>query len=129
MSIGFTLPFAKSSGSVGYFETTANEIDAIKQDIHSLLITNWGERVMQYNFGCNMREFMFEQMRDNELKSRIADRIRSQISTWLPFVKLDVLNIFFSTDSPSIPENAIGISMDYRIASKPDLRGSAAFIV
>ena len=129
MSVGFTLPFQKSSGSVGLFETTANEVDAAKQDLHSLLVTNWGERLMHYNFGCNLREFMFEPMRDDELKARISDRIRSQISTWLPFISLDKLSIFFSSDSPDVPENAVGIMMEYRIASKPDLRGSAAFIV
>jgi len=129
MSIGFTLPFQRSSGSVGYFDTTSNEIDAARQDLHSLFITNWGERLMHFNFGCNLREFLFEQGNEDELKSRISDRIRSQVSTWLPFIELDIVNIFFSTDSPDVPENGIGISVEYHIASKPDLRGSAAILV
>jgi len=127
MSIGFTLPFAASTGSVGYFQMTETEMSALEQDIRSLLMTNWGERVMHYDFGCNLREFIFEQ-RTQELKLRIADRINLQFSTWLPFVVVDELNIFFDDETSEIPSNGIAVVIAYRMINKPDLKGQMSYI-
>lgn len=121
MAIGFTLPFAQSSGSLGYFEMTNDELSAVKENIKSILVTNWGERVMRYNFGCNLIEFLFERDRSDELRQRIADRISSQITLWLPFVFMQELNVIFPEDSAAIPQNAIGIRIKFVLTGRPDL--------
>lgn len=128
MTIGFDFPFAVATGSLGYFSMTNDELSASAVDIKSLLVTNWGERVMHYSFGCNLREFLFEQ-KTGDLKSQIADRIISQFDKWLPFIRVSELNILFSDDRPEIPENAIGIAISYILTHKPDLKGSTSFIV
>lgn len=119
MSIGFTIPFARTTGSVGYFETTQDEFSAVREDLRSLLLTNWGERVMHANLGCNFVEFLFEQ-RTSSLKERIADRVISQVATWLPFITLDELNIIFSEDDPVVSENGIGVKMIFHLSGRPD---------
>ena len=119
MSIGFTLPFTRSSGSIGYFQATTEEVDAVRQNLKSLLLTNWGERVMQYYFGCNLIEFLFTNQRDEELKAKIADRIIDQVSRWMPFLTIDVLTIQFSTEDPSILDNQIRVNLGFRISSRP----------
>jgi phage baseplate assembly protein W len=122
-TFGFTLPFARSTGSLGYFEVTRNEIDAVKANLTSLLITNWGERMMHYHFGCNLIEFLFDNRKDAELKNRIADRIITQVATWMPFLSIDTLNIFFSTEQPTLSEHAIGIEITFRVKNRPNLTG------
>lgn len=129
MSIGFTLPFAKSSGSVGYFATTNDEVSAVKENIKSLLLTNWGERPMHYYLGANLREFLFEPIDVDELRAKIEERITSQISTWLPFVSLDKLDILLSEDGQSVPENTIKIMLEFRITSRPDINARLDFFV
>jgi len=129
MSIGFTVPFNVTTGSLGHFQVTETELEAVENDIRSILITNWGERVMHFNFGCNLREFIFQQKNSNELRGQIADRINNQMALWLPFVELNELNVLFSDDLPEIPENGIGVVMAYRLTSKPDLQGRSTFIV
>ncbi len=129
MPIGFTVPFQNATGSLGIFHVTEDEFDALNNDIRSLLITNWGERVMHYNFGCNLREFLFEQKRNEELKARIAERVTTQFDMWLPFLRVVQLNILFTEDRPDIAENTIGVSIVYELESKPDLQGRASFIV
>lgn len=121
MPIGFTLPFAQSTGSVGYFEFTSTELDAIKQNLKSLLLTNWGERVMHYYFGCNLREFLFSNVRTGELKQKIADRIIDQVGKWMPFLTIDTLNITFADEDPSLPQYSISVTIGFRITSRPDL--------
>ena len=121
MPIGFTLPFIKSSGSIGLFETTADELDAARQNLKSLLLTNWGERPMHFHFGCNVIEFLFNPGREEELKAAIADRINDQVSKWLPYLRLIDLNIIFHEDDPKVPDNGIGVFMRYVMVSRPDV--------
>lgn len=129
MPIGFTLPFSKSSGSVGYFETTDDELSAVHEDLKSLLLTNWGERVIHYYFGCNFKEFLFENIRKDELRSRMADRVLDQVGTWLPFVSIRKLNILIREDDPNVPEHGVRVKIEYGLKSKPDLSKSLDLLV
>jgi phage baseplate assembly protein W len=113
MPIGFTVPFARTTGSTGYFYATTTDLQAARNDVKSLLLTNWGERPMRYELGCNLKEFLFEQ-RDADTSVRIDERIRSQVSKWVPFVSLDDLQIDFPT------EHTIRISMKYSLIGRPD---------
>lgn len=119
MAIGFSLPFSKSTGSIGHFETSATPIVAAGENIKSLLLTNWGERVCHYNLGCNLREFLFENVSTEEMKSKIADRIFDQIETWIPYVTISQLNILLNEDDPTVPENTIRIRMTFALTSSP----------
>ena len=121
MSIGFTLPFAKSTGSIGYLESTQDELAAVRENLKSLLITNWGERVMHWNFGCNLIEFLFDQSGSNEIKSKIADRILSQISMWMPFISIEQLNIVFQEEDSNLNDHTMGIRIKFKLNQRPDL--------
>ena len=129
MSIGFTLPFAVTTGSLGHFQVTENQLDALENDIRSILMTNWGERVMHFNFGCNFREFLFEPKKNEQLKQQVADRIQSQIALWLPFVVLDELLILFSEDVLEVPENGFAVAMSFRLASQPRDARTTTFLI
>jgi phage baseplate assembly protein W len=129
MPIGFVFPFTQATGSLGYFEVTRNELDAVYANIRSLLMTNWGERVNHYFMGGNLREFLFEPMRGDDLKNRVADRIISQINTWIPYVTIDELNILFPEDDSTIQENSMFIRISFRLTSKPDLTGNLPILV
>lgn len=120
MPIGFMLPYTVSSGSVGYFEMTRDELSAVASNIKSLLVTNWGERPMHRDMGCNLIEFIFEPQRSDELRSMIADRIMSQLSRWLPFVSIKTLNVMLSGDSPSVPENSISVFIQFSLNGRQD---------
>ncbi len=120
-TIGFTLPFSRSSGSIGYFELSRTELDAVKNNLKSLLLTNWGERVNHYNLGCNLIEFLFENDRGEDLKERISDRIISQVTTWMPFVQINDLKIVFSEDDSSLPDYTIQVKMKFSLVNRPDI--------
>ncbi len=120
MAIGLTLPLARATGSLGYLEVTRSELAAVEQNLRSLLYTNWGERVMHFNLGCNLIEFLFEQQ-SSDLKERIEDRIRSQVATWMPFVIIDNITVLFPSDSLTVPDNVTRLSLRFRLSSRPDL--------
>ena len=129
MPIGLTLPFSKSTGSVGHFEYTDDELSAVRENLRSLLVTNWGERVMHFNFGCNLREFLFEPYTSNEVKERIADRIITQVATWLPFVSVQDLNILTKEDDLSILDNTFKIMIKFRLINRPDLSSILTHVI
>ena len=59
----------------------------------------------------------------------MADRILSQVQTWLPFVSIDNLNIFLSEDDANVPENGVSVRIDFRLTSKPDLSSRLEVLV
>lgn len=119
--IGFVLPFARSTGSIGLLETTRDELTAVGMNLKSLLLTNWGERVMHQNLGCNLIEFLFSNENSNELRERISDRIVSQVGRWMPFVVIDDLSVVFAEEDLSLDSHAIGLRIKFRLVNKPDL--------
>jgi len=129
MPLGFTLPFSKTTGSIGHFETTDKDIDAVREDLKSLLLTNWGERVCHYSLGCNFKEFLFETLHAEELKSRVIDRINNQIETWLPFVFIRNIDILLEDDDTNVPENGMKVNMEFGLISRPDLSSRLEVIV
>ena len=58
--IGIKLPLDRSGGRDGYFTSTTLTIDAVKEDIISLLKTEKGERVMQPRLGLGLKKNLFE---------------------------------------------------------------------
>lgn len=90
---------------------TDDIVSAITANVRSLLLTNRGERVMHIDFGCNLREFLFEQ-RSKGLKTRISERIKNQLSKWMPFLALTGLFVTFPDEDPAIPENGFHIHLD-----------------
>jgi phage baseplate assembly protein W len=113
-SIGFTMPFARSSGSLGLFSTSSTVLEAAKHDLRSLLLTNWGERPMHFDLGCNLREFLFNQIVIGETEVLVEERIRSQVSKWLPFLAINQVSVTFPTD------HTISVSMSFFLVSRPD---------
>lgn len=118
MSIGVTFPFSLATGSLGYLEPTADVVSAIKSNLKSLLTTNWGERVMHPDLGCNLREFVFEQ-KNKQIRGAIADRIKSQLSRWMPFLTLTSLYILFPEDDPSVQEPGFKIQLRVEYGNIP----------
>lgn len=129
MPFGFALPFSVATGSLGHFEMTNDELSAVRENLKSLLLTNWGERVGHYYLGCNLREYIFEPIEIGELKEKIADRILSQVSTWIPYVGIRNLNVLTSSDDSAIPENSVKLVIDFGIISKPDLSSRLVILV
>lgn len=118
MSISISFPFALSTGSVGYLESSESITDAIRSNVQSLLLTNWGERMMHFDFGCNFREFLFEQQAGS-LKDSIASRIQSQLAKWMPFLGLQGIFITLSSEDPSIPDPGFRVRLEIVYGNVP----------
>jgi phage baseplate assembly protein W len=59
IAIGISLPFGRS-GTNQLFNKTYNTKDQIKSNFINLLLTNKGERILNPEFGSNLRQLLFE---------------------------------------------------------------------
>ena len=112
--IGIDLPFRKSDGAEGWFASTKTTLFAIKNNIHALLLTTKGERLMQPNLGLNLRKYLFEPFGANT-RIAIENDIMDAFAFWLPFVNIKELEVNM-TDKD---KNEINISITFNIKRDP----------
>ena len=103
--------------SNGPYTSLTDINDVIKQNLKMLILTNPGERIMVPNFGVGIRRTLFEN-KSSGYNSLIQSKIRSQVSTYLPFVNIQkILVSDLIENSNSFFENAIQISIYYAVPS------------
>ena len=115
VSIGLDLPLHKEHGPSGYFATTKTTVEAVKNNIRNLLLTNRGERVFQPLIGLNLRQFLFEQITPDTVFA-IQNDIRDTINLWLPFVLIENIQV----DEDKANTNALVVKVDFRIQKVPN---------
>jgi phage baseplate assembly protein W len=112
IAIGVSLPF----NGPGVFNKTYSTKDQIKSNVINLLLTNRGERIMNPNFGADIKDLLFEGMTDN-LKSIIQDRVAASFTTYIPQASISNVDVVFSEDT-----NTINVTVNYtlNISGTPD---------
>jgi phage baseplate assembly protein W len=113
IAIGVSLPFSKP------FTSTYTTKDQIKSNLINLLLTEVGERVMNPNFGCELRRFLFEGITDFNTEELSAS-LRNSISVFVP--EITVTNIEVAPTSSTNISNTINLTISYylNISQTPD---------
>ena len=115
VSVGLDLPISIQAGdTMGYFATTKTTMDAVKNDVKLLLMTQRGERLMQPFLGMNIRRFLFEQI-TNDTAIEIENDIVDTFETWLPFVQLQNIEV----DLGDQDKNQIKINVTFNVRNAP----------
>ena len=112
IAIGVSLPF----NGPGVFKSTYTTKDQIKSNLINLLLTDTGERVMNPNFGTNLKRFLFEGITDNNLET-LKDNILNSILSYIS--EITVTNI---TLVPNTDNNLVDLTIEYylNISQTPD---------
>jgi phage baseplate assembly protein W len=112
IAIGVSLPF----NGPGVFNSTFTTKDQTKSNLVNLLLTDIGERVMNPEFGCNLKKFLFEGITESN-SELLASNLANSIAIFIP--EITVTNI---TISPNPDYNLIDLSVDYimNISQTPD---------
>lgn len=124
IAIGVPLPFNKSSvarqdyyrsatfgdsvnysgslaGGTGVFGQTYSTEEQALSNLKNLLMTYKGERYMQPNFGTAIREVLFDNNTE-DLRKRLEETINDDIAFWLPYIRVNAVDIVNSADMHSI---------------------------
>ena len=114
-AIGITLPIQIGNTA---FNQSFKTIDQAKSNIKNLLLTKKYERLMQPNFGSGLQELLFE-MNDDEFAEKLENTIIDSISTWLPYINVE--NIDIQQTNEMKDTNEVGVSITFRVGETTNL--------
>ena len=108
--IGLKLPFTRDRA--GLFGQTETTLEQAGHNIKNLLLTAKGERVMQPDFGSDLRALLFEQA-DEDIEERIEETILESISTWLPYISVEKIDIIEDETTPNLMKVNLNFYLNY----------------
>ena len=92
----------------------SRDASAIKQAIVNLLLTNKGERVMQPDYGSDIRSFLFEPL-DIGTAVQIKNSINYCLATFEPRIAVNMIEVL-----PSYEDNGFSVELTYSIRGSDD---------
>lgn len=110
-ALGPKLPLSMSDIGGG-LKMIRSQIEAIRQHLKMLLLTSPGERILYYEYGVGIKDYLFEKD-PGDLESRIYE----QTSLYMPYIEIQNVNI-------EIYENSLNMKLEYYI---PALNGVDIF--
>ena len=110
--IGVSLPF----NAPGVFNKTYSTKDQIKSNLINLLLIDKGERIMNPEFGADLRRSLFENITTPNL-DLLRFKIIDAINIFIPEIVLGNIEILPDPDA-----NTLSITINYRliISNTPD---------
>lgn len=111
--IGWKFPvvFNKYSRSVDVVDSLD---DSIKESLYVLLTTTPGERLMELEYGCNIKSIAFKPLNLN-LKTYISNNIKNTITKWED--RIELLNV--DVDDSHI-DGMLNINIQYVIKASSE---------
>lgn len=107
--VGIEFPLGYSPE--GFFYKTKTVLQQSKANLRNLLLTTPGERIMQPEFGSQLKFIVFEQGQD--IPNRIEETIRSSADKYLAYI--NIINVFTTQQ-----DNTVSISIEYSVPLNPD---------
>jgi len=90
LPIGLKTPLRFGNNAEGLFAMHTDVGQQIADNLRNLLLTNHGERLMNYDFGANLQPLVFEVVSSQEgFDDEATTRIKRAVSKFMPFVLLD----------------------------------------
>ena len=104
--IGVSLPF----NAPGVFNKTYSTKDQIKSNLINLLLTDKGERIMNPEFGTDIRRSLFDNM-TNSSSELLRLKIIDSINIFIPEILLEEVKV-----EPDFDYNTLNVTINYRLA-------------
>ena len=99
----------------GYF-SKATGIELIKSAVKQLLLTSKGERVMLPNYGCNLRQYLFQPL-DQVTFEQIKKDIQTSFRNYIKGPILTKLTVFPTGDAGPAGGNSLQIILSLKLDS------------
>jgi phage baseplate assembly protein W len=95
----------------GFFYKTKTVLEQSKANLQNLLLTTPCERIMQPEFGSQLKFIVFEQGQD--IPNRIEETIRSSADKFLAYI--NIINVFTTQQ-----DNTVSVSIEFSVPLNPD---------
>jgi phage baseplate assembly protein W len=111
-------PIAQSTRD-GVFKMSTNSIEKYKSDLYTLIFTGIGERVMEPNFGTNIKYLLFEPLTE-DIYTAIRDDIVNRASMWIP--EINIISVTFGNELEDRENNKVSIRIDFALTLDPTIQ-------
>ena len=88
IGLGFPLGYSNT----GIFLQTKTTIEQAIYNLKNLLLTAKGERLGHPEFGCEVRDLLFEPI-DENINDRVEEKIKEAVNTWLPYLSINDVEV------------------------------------
>ena len=104
-AIGVSIPFSSPSVFTKTFDTATQ----IKSNLINYFLTNKGERILNPTYGGNLRNFLFENITDEEVEV-LQQRLEDDIVLRFPIVNVKSLTVV-----PQTNQNLVNVTLIYDV--------------
>jgi uncharacterized protein len=111
ISVGLPLVYSKLDGP---YRLNKNLKEVVVQNFKNLVLTSPGERIMMPDFGCGLRQLLFENM-NASVQTEIVGRINTQIEKYMPFIILEDVLFMTSDNTRSMGPNELKVYIKFTI--------------
>jgi len=105
VAVGVNLPFSGPAVFISNYQTK----DATKNNLINFFLTNPGERPLNPLFGAGLREFIFEQITEDNLNF-LREDINDKLSIYFPNIIVNDLLVTGQSDT-----NQITVTLKYTV--------------
>ena len=112
--IGIVTPCQLGRSNDGLLRMSKDLVKQVRNNFRDMLATNWGDRLVLYDFGANLQELAFE-LTSGVAETEAIRRIKRCAEKYMPFL---VLQTFQVVNLPSMSKDnlaRIGIRVTYSI--------------
>ena len=96
--LNINLPISRGNSSA--FNSTSDNMGAVKNNLMCLLSTRKGERVFS-SFGSNLPNMIFEP-NDKQTENNIYEEIRNSVQQWMPYLEVVETKVTKTTNDRQI---------------------------
>jgi len=111
ITIGLQLPLTHDN-EFGFFKRTKTFLEQTKTNIRNLLLTRKGERLSNPEFGCDIHNFIFEQI-SGDFESKVEESILEAMAAYLPNVIVENIE----TANTSETGNVYTVNLSFSVAT------------
>jgi phage baseplate assembly protein W len=86
--IGIKTPAAFGDNGDGLFAMYTTIQEVVHDNLRNLLLTNHGERLVNFDLGANLRPLVAEFSSKDDFDGEAMIRINTAVAKWMPFISL-----------------------------------------
>ena len=113
------LQYPLGSSETGGIFSKNSGINMIKQAVEQLLLTDKGERIMLPNYGCNLRQYLFQPL-DEDTFDNIREEVINSFDNYIVGAVIDKLRVFPTGDAGPAGGNSLQVILSLKL-QKEDL--------
>lgn len=76
-------------GDTALFAVNTDMADQVADNFRNLLLTNWGERLGNFEMGANLRPLLANFTSLEDFDGEAMSRITAAVSRWMPYISLE----------------------------------------